>query len=253
MNAFMRNHREIGAVLSMAGLITIVASGCGGATTPKTSTGSATSSTATAHATAQATASPAQATLTGTKLNSRLLSARDLPPGFTLYAPGLRNTADGIQQDSSSPVPASQVCARLTGTSWIDVGGISGATLAEREYDNKGRTETIGEEIDTFTGTDAQKVMSGLWTAFGHCKAFTQNYSGMQAQTTTVRAKLADVGNQAIKAVETSPTFQGGTTLVAIRIGNAIVTCIYSSMHSDLGAPALGWAERIGQRIEAAS
>jgi len=146
-------------------------------------------------------------------------------------------------------MPTSQWCDRLTGTSWIAVAGIDGATWAQREYVNSGKTETIGEEIDTFTGTDGKKVMAELWKAFGHCKTFTQDYSNMQARTTTVRTRLHGIGSQAMKAVETSPTFLGGTTLVAIRVGNAIVTCIYSSEHSDLGASAVTWAERIGKRL----
>jgi hypothetical protein len=247
LNAIFSSYRGIGATFFLAAFAALAASGCGSASTPKAVTGTTTTPTAAA----QATASPAQATLTGTKLNSMLLSARDLPAGFRPYTPGLRNSADGISPDSSSPVPAGQVCGRLTGTSWIEAAGIDGAAFAEREYNNSGRTETIGEEIDTFDSGDAQKVMSGLWKAFGQCKAFTQDYSGMQARTTTVRAKLPGAGDEAIKAVETSPTFKGGTTLVAIRIGSTIVTCIYSSEHSDLGAPAATWAERIGQRVEA--
>lgn len=244
--AFM--NRRFGVVLSMA-LIVLAAGGCANSGTPKASAGSTTSPTASA----QATASTAKAILTGTKLNSMLLSARDFPAGFTDYKPGARNTADGVSPDSATSIPAKQVCDRLTSTSWIEVGGLDGATFAQREYDNRGRTSTIGEEVDTFDGNDAQKVMSRLWTAFGRCKSFTQAYSGMQAATTTARVKLSVAGAQAIKAVETSPMFKGGTTLVAIRIGNSIVTCIYSSQSSNLGAPAVTWAERIGQRLAAAA
>jgi hypothetical protein len=233
----MNCRRRFGAVAGMASLA-ILAVGCGNATTTAQSTTSA-----------RSTASPASAMLTGTRLDSLLLPAGDLPAGFSLYAPGTRNSAGGITPDTSSGVAASQVCERLTGTSWIEAGGIDGATFAEREYDNQGDTETIGEEVDTFHGSDAQKVMSGLWTAFGHCESFTQKYSGMEAPTKLVRSLVHGAGDQAIKAVETSPTFLGGTTLVAIRIGDAIVTCIYSSSHSDLGAPAVTWAKRIEQRI----
>jgi hypothetical protein len=238
-------NRRTGVVLSVAGLITGIVSGCGHSPAPTATPGSPTARTASA----RATASPAQAILTGTKLNSMLLLARDFPRGFTIHAPGTRNTAGSIASDSPATIPASQVCDRLTGTSWIEAGGLDGATFAEREYDNHGDTATIGEEIDTFDGSDAQKVMSRLWTAFGRCKSFTQDYSGMQAPTRTVRVKLSGAGDQAIKAVETSPVFKGGTTVAAIRVGKSIVTCIYSSLDSDLGAPAVTWAERIAQRV----
>jgi hypothetical protein len=244
--------RRIAAVLSMAGMIILAVSGCGKSGTPQTSTGSGTTAAATSPATVQATSTP-KPPPTGTKLNSLLLNASAFPAGFAIITSGTRNSADSTAPDSPSPMPTSQWCIRLAGTSWIDIGGITGATWAEREYENSSKTESIGEEIDTFTGTDAKTVMAELWKVFGHCKTFTENYSGMAGRTTTVRHKLPGVESQAIKLVETSPTFLGGNTLVAVRVGNAIVTLVYSSEHSDLGSPAVTWAERIGRRLKAAS
>ncbi|MGD0246408.1 MAG: hypothetical protein ABSB59_39605 [Streptosporangiaceae bacterium] len=216
------------SIISTAGLIVLAVTGCGnGGSTSQVST-RATIPAATEHATSSPTSQPLP---TGTKLNSLLLNKGSFPAGFSVIAANTRNTADSTSPDSPGPMPASQWCNRLTGTSWIAVGGIDSASWAQREYINSAKTETIGEE--------------------SHCKSFSQTYSGMQARTTAVRSKLPGVGSQAIKLVETSPTFIGGTTLVAIRVGNAIVTTIYSSQHSDLGSPAVTWAERVAKRLPA--
>jgi len=247
VNSFS-HRRRLASIISTAGLIVLAVTGCGnGGSTSQVSTRATIPA-----ATEQATSSPTSQPLpTGTKLNSLLLNKGSFPAGFSVIAANTRNTADSTSPDSPGPMPASQWCNRLTGTSWIAVGGIDSASWAQREYINSAKTETIGEEIDTFTGTDEVTVMAGLWKAFGHCKSFSQTYSGMQARTTAVRSKLPGVGSQAIKLVETSPTFLGGTTLVAIRVGNAIVTTIYSSQHSDLGSPAVTWAERVAKRLPA--
>lgn len=95
--------------------------------------------------------------------------------------------------------------------------------------------------------------MSGLWQAFGHCAAFTDHYNGMTLSTTLVRSRLHAVGDAAIKAVETSSAYTGGVTLVAIRMGNTVVTCLYSSSNTDKGAAAVPMAEKIADGVQSAS
>jgi hypothetical protein len=60
------------------------------------------------------------------------------------------------------------------------------------------------------------------------------------------------VGDQAYDAVQTSPAYLGGTTLVAIRVGNVIVTCLDSSSGNDKGSAALKYAERIATKVRSA-
>jgi hypothetical protein len=179
-----------------------------------------------------------------------VLAASMLPAGFKLDTQGARNTGASVAPDSSSPVPASKVCGLLTGTSWILAAGEDSATFAQNDYLDAGHTQEVAQEIDTFTGTDATKVMSGLWKAFGRCQAFTQKYNGMTARTTLVRSRPTSAAYAAIEAVQTSPTFTGGTTLVAIRTGNAIVTVLYSAASHDKGGAAVTLAEEIAQRVQ---
>jgi hypothetical protein len=70
--------------------------------------------------------------------------------------------------------------------------------------------------------------------------------------STLTRSRLHGAGDEAIKAVIVSPVFQGGETLVAVRMGSHVITTLYSSSGSDLGSPAVGYARQIAHRLQAA-
>ena len=196
-----------------------------------------------------ASPSPSASPINGAMLNLLLLPAGSMPAGYRLDPSGTLNSGPNLPQDMPQPVPASQVCAKLTGTAWILAGGVEAADFAENDYANASRTAEIAQEIDLFRPGDAAKVMSRLWLAFGQCHSFTQQAAGSSAQVTLVRSQLPGVGDEAIKAVTTASLFLGGTTLVAIRVGDAIVTCLDSSPGNDEGAGAVALAERIAQAI----
>src|SRR6202035_3125418 len=110
----------------------------------------------------------------------------------------------------------------------------------------------VFEEIATFTGDDAQKVMATLWQQFGKCSSFSYESNGTTAASTLTRSRVPGEGGDAAKAVIVSPVFEGGQTLAVIRVGSQIITTLDSSPGSDLGSPAVGYAERIAQRLRAA-
>lgn len=239
---------KLAAGAGLAALAVVAASGCGSG-----SAGSGPAAPGSAAAAAvKATPSPAQTILTGTKLASLLPPASALPAGFTLNPQYTRNSVDAVVPDSSSPLPSGQVCQRLTATAWIATAGITGATFAENDYGDASKAQEIALEIDAFHGDDAQKVMTGLWAVFGRCQAFTYSASGMTVSTKLVRSRLAGAGDEGIKAVLTAPVFDGGETLAAIRVGNTIVTSLYSSSHSDLGAAAVSMAGTLATKLRSA-
>ena len=196
-------------------------------------------------------ASPS-ATLDGNTLYSLLLPTSAMPKGFRIDSSGTRNSGQALPQDASQPVSAKQACNLLTGTSWILAGGINSSDFAENDYTNTGKTEEIAQEVDFFQPGDATKVMSRLWQVFGRCRSFTQQAAGTTAKTSMTRARLRKVDNGGIKAVQLSPVLDGGTTLVAIRVGDAVVTCLDSSAGSDDGAAAVTLAKHIAQRVRTA-
>lgn len=240
----------------LVGVVLLAAGGCGGSssTTPPAagSTAAPVSSPATSAASGTSAAASASdpTALSGSTLKTLLLPASMLPAGFKPDATGARNTGDAVGQDSASPVAASKFCGLLTGTSWILAAGVDSATFAQNDYLDAGRTQEIAQEIDTFSAADATKVMAGLWQAFGRCRDFTQKYNGANAKTTLVRSRPTSAAYAAIEAVQTSPTFSGGTTLVAIRSGNAIITVLYSASSHDKGGAAVTLAEGIAQRVQ---
>lgn len=226
--------------------------GCSAGSSSTTHSGAAPSTSGSASTSASASArasSPAQALPDGTQLESALLSASAMPAGFKLDTSGERNTGSEMPADSSAPVPASQLCDALTATSWIRVAGIQTSAFAQNDYVNSAKTAEIAQEADTFTGDDAQRAMTAIWQVFGKCSTFTQTSGGTTATYTTTRKQLPGVGDDAIEAVQTSPAYYGGTTLVAIRVGNVIVTTMDSSPGSDNGSAAVGYAERIAKNL----
>jgi hypothetical protein len=237
-------HLKLAASAGLAALAVLAASGCG--------SGSAAPGPSTSAAAVKATPAPAQTILTGTRLRSLLPPASALPAGFKLNPQYTRNSVDAVVPDTSSPLPPGQVCRRLSATAWIATAGITGATFAENDYGNASNTEEIALEIDAFHGQDAQKVMTGLWAVFGRCQAFTYSANGMTVSTKLVRSRLAGAGDEGIKAVLTAPVFDGGMTLAAIRVGDTIVTSLYSSSHSDLGAAAVSMAGTLATKIHSA-
>jgi len=174
-----------------------------------------------------------------------------MPNGYVADSSTTRYDGQALPQDVPSPLPASQECGALAQTASIRAAGINTADFAQATYANQSRTAMITEEIDAFQGADARNAMTALWHAFGLCKTFDQEYAGVAAPTSLTRSALRGTW-PGIKAVEISPTYEGGLTLVFIRVGYAIVTVLDSSTGSDDGSAAISMAERLADRLAAA-
>lgn len=220
--------------------------GCSSASSSTTAT-----SAPSPHTSASASSS-APASLTGTQLGAALLPAAAMPHGFKLDPSNSRNTGDSTPGDTTQQVSPGQQCLLLDGTSWITATGISAGSFAQNDYLNGDKTAEIAQEADAYSGGDAQHVMAVLWQVFGRCAHYTDNSGGTSAAVTMTRSKLSGVGDQAYEAVQTSPAFYGGNTLVAIRVGNVIVTCYVTSPGNDKGSAALRYAESIAAKVHSA-
>ena len=229
---------RLGCAIAVTGLVALTATACGGG-----SGGSGTGS---------GTASAKPKILTGTRLAGLLLPAADMPKGFALDPDATRNSMDAIEDRSTAPVPADKVCEMFVQTSSISAAGIGSATFAQSDYADHGHTQEIAQEIDFFHPGDAQKVMAELRKALARCASFTYKQSGMTVKTKIVTTAIPGVADDGLKAVSTSPIFQGGGTLAAIRTGDAVVTVLYSSRHSDKGTAAVTWAKRIADGVRSA-
>ena len=224
--------------LGLAAALAFLIAGCAAA-----SPSAATASLSSAHAT--------PTVLSGPQLSRILLPATSLPKGYKAGS-ATRNTGSQLAADTAHPMPASQVCQAFTQSSYVRAAGITTDDWAESDYLNADQTQEVLQEIDIFTGTDAQKAMTTLWQEFGKCSSFSYPSNGATASSTLTRSRLPGQGNDAMKAVIVSPLFEGGETLAAIRVGSQIITTLYSSTGKDLGSPAVGYAEQIAQRLRAA-
>lgn len=242
-----------GLTAAASSLLVLAVAGCG--FIGHTATGQAsTESTHVASSPSTAASSrPSARPLDGATLNSLLLPASAMPAGFRIDPSGSRNAAQALPQDTFQPVPNSRVCGVLNGTSWIAAGEIGAADFAQNDYANASKTAEVAQEVDAFQPGDAEKVISRLWRVFGYCRTFTMPANGTTASVSLTRHRLAGVGDQAIGAVWATSAFLGGTSLVAIRIGDAIVTVLVSSAGSGKGAAtAVATAKRVAERVRAA-
>ena len=201
---------------------------------------------------ARPSATPSATALSGPQLAGILLAAKSMPSGYKVDPSGTRNTGSQLPSDTAQPVPASQVCQAFTQTSYIRAAGINTNDFAQTSYLTADQSQEIAEEIDIFTGTDAQRAMTTLWQEFGKCSSFSYPSNGTTASSTLTRSRLPGEGDDAVKAVIVSPVFQGGETIAVIRVGAQIITTLDSSSGKDLGSPAVGYAEQIAQRLRAA-
>jgi hypothetical protein len=197
-------------------------------------------------------ATPSATALSGPRLAGILLPASSMPNGYKLNPSMTRNTGSQLPSDTAQPIPASQVCQAFLQTAYIRAAGIDAGDFAQSDYISADQSQEIAEEIDIFTGSDARKAMTKLWREFGKCSSFSYQSKGTTVSSTLTRSRLPGVGDGAIKAVIMSPVFEGGETLVAIRMGSQIITTLDSSSGKDLGSPATGYAEQIAQRLRAA-
>jgi hypothetical protein len=202
-----------------------------------------------AAAAAPSPSDPNAGLLTGTKLKSLLVT--DMPPGFSLDSTGSVDTGDSYQQPSAAPAAATPDCTRLTATAWIGLAGLGAVSFAQNDYLDSAKNE-IAQEIDVYQGTTAQTVMTRLKQVFAACATFKSTEQGMAATVHVVTSAAPDLGPDAIKAVQSSPSWQGGTTLVAARVDNAVVTAFYSSSTSTKGAQVVGLATQIVQQLKTA-
>lgn len=238
----------------LAGLLAAAVAGCGAAG----SSGAVAAASATSSASSTSSASPAApaapatpAALDAQALDTKLLQLGDMPKGFVANPSATRYDGEALPDDLKTPVDGAKVCQLLSDTSWISASGLTTEDFAQADYGNTAKTEEISEEVDAFQGADAQKAMTGLWQTFGRCGTFTTSYGGMTASMALGKAMISGKWT-GVKAVELSPSFVGATSLVAIRVGYAIVTVLDSAETSDGGAAAVAMAEKIASRVQAA-
>jgi hypothetical protein len=193
-----------------------------------------------------AAADPDAGLLTGAELKSMLAPGSWFPAGFTADPTGSVNTGSSYQQPSPAAAGAPD-CQRLDGTAWVVLGGVGSVSFAQDDYIDQSTSEQYAQEIDVFTGTGAQQVMTGLRNLSHTCPSFQD-----QQTSSTVSVKLRKgprLGEDALTFLLDSPRWQGGTALEAVRIGSAVITVLYSADSGTGRAQATRLASAIAAKL----
>ncbi|WP_329494332.1 hypothetical protein [Kitasatospora herbaricolor] len=231
----MRLHTPAAGLLAVAVLplaLTACSSSTPRAAAPAPATTAAAPATPAAAPSATPSATPAAADpnaglLTGTQLKALLApAAAAFAGGFAIDAASTRDTGDTYQLPAVTDVPTPD-CTRLGGTSWTEITGIAGVSFAENAYIDKNDSAESAQEIDVYRDKTAQTVVGALGKLSLACPGYTDPQTN--GKVTVAEKALPAVGDEAYVITLTSPDWKGGTTLVAARVGTAVVTVLASS------------------------
>lgn len=233
-------HVILGSLCAMA---VVGLAACSSATTSDSAAAPSTSATAKG----AAPADPNAGLPTGTKLATMLLPAGAMPSALKLDAADSRNTGSVFAAPSTATVSQSQACAALGATSWVSATGIESGSFAQNDYDDS-YNDMFAQEVDAFRGNDATTVMADVQHIFTECKTFKTTQSGSSYPENLSWKALPGVGDQAVQAVITSPDLDGGTTLVAVRVGNLVATTLYNDQNTT-GSAGVALTERLAKNL----
>lgn len=189
-----------------------------------------------------APANPDAGLLTGTKLKAALAPASYFASGFALDSQNSRDTGTTYEAPSQSPT-SNPDCTRLGGTSWTDLTGYSGVSFAQNDYVDSSTSAELAQEIDVYQGTTATDVLTALGKLATVCPTYTDAQTS--SKVTVSEKPTTGLGSGAYTITLTDSAWQSGTTLIAARVGTAVVT-VLSTDGSDNGAAA---ATKLTQQV----
>ncbi|MGK5693295.1 hypothetical protein ACSNOJ_10395 [Streptomyces sp. URMC 128] len=207
------------------------------------SSGSSSSGSTTA-AKPAATKDPNANLLTGSQLKKALAPASYFPSGFAAD-PSLARDTGNTYQTPTTKSAAKPHCAGLGSTSWISLTGVEGVSFAQNSYINKNTSAELDQEIDVYRGRTAADVVKDLAKVVAACPNYTDSDTHSTVKVTG--ASTAGLGDGAYTITLTDSAWESGTTLIATRVGTAVVS-VLSTDGSDNGAAS---AKKLTQQIVA--
>lgn len=214
----MRLLRPAATLLAAATLPLALAACSSGAMTASAPGGTA----ATPYA-ARTPANPDAGLLTGTQLKELLEPASYFPPGFRRDPGGTRDTGPHYQRPGTTGAPKPK-CRLLGATSWTSITGIDGVSFAQDDYLDKASSAAIAQEIDVYRGPTAQTVMRKLGAISAVCPSYADAQTSSRAKVREKASRQLGEGGYVITV--TDPAWSSGSTLIAARVGTAVVTVL---------------------------
>jgi len=185
----------------------------------------------------------------GAELKGALLTGKDLPGRYKATSNLQRDSAETYGPPAKTIPPTRASCKELESNLWIEAAGSDSATFAQTGFTDSYGSE-VDAEIESYRGTDARTVMTNLRKLFKICSSFKTTVEGAGVATVKVTTKAGPkVGDGSISAVVTSPVWEGGTTLIAVRVGSEVVSVLSSSAKNNGGATATKMAKVMVARL----
>ena len=110
---------------------------------------------------------------------------------------------------------------------------MEGVSFAQDSHINKNTSAELDQEIDVYRGTTAADVMKDVAKVVAACPNFTD--SDTHTKVTVTGASTTGLGDEAYAITLTDSAWESGTTLIAARVGTAVVS-VLSTEGSDNGA-----------------
>jgi len=187
---------------------------------------------------------------TGPQLAALLPAPAELPRGFRVTADGPQDSGAEFGTDPVSAAPAHPDCGRLEGgNAWVTALGRP-AAFAQTEF-RDGSGSQILAEVDAYRGAQARSVMAGYRRLFAACRTFTYTEGSTHARVSLGAQPGPAAGDESLRAVLRTPSFEGGVTVVVVRVGQLVTTVYDNSTAKDLGAAAVGLATATARRCSA--
>jgi len=184
---------------------------------------------------AKATKDPDAGLMTGTQLKKALAPASFFASGFAADPSTTRDSGGTYAAPAAAGVTKPD-CTKLGGTGWIDITGTTGVSFAQNDYVNKDTSEDIGQEIDVFRGTTATSVLSSLEKIITECPSYSD--SSTHSTVKVLGKSTTGLGDAAYTITSTDTAWTNGTTLIAARVGTALVTVMSTDGHDNGAATA---------------
>ncbi|MCH0562094.1 MULTISPECIES: hypothetical protein [unclassified Streptomyces] len=181
---------------------------------------------------APAVENPNAGLLRGTELKKVLAPASYFPSGFAAQADLTRDTGAHYRAPATKSA-AKPDCTHLGYTGWVDLTGIEGVSFAQSGFINDATSAELDQEIDVYRGDTAADVMKGLAAVVAACPTYHETDPASTVKVTG--AAKGGIGDETYTITLTDSAWESGTTLIAARVGTAVVT-VLSTDGADNGA-----------------
>ncbi|MFF1547996.1 hypothetical protein [Streptomyces sp. NPDC058291] len=193
---------------------------------------------------------PNEGLLTGTQLKKALAPASYFAAGFAVDPESTRDTGDTYRAPATRSA-AKPDCTRFGSTGWIDLSGIEGVSFAQDSYVGKNTSSELDQEVDVYRGTTSTDVMTALTKVVEACPSYPD--ADTKSKVRITGAATPGLGDDAYTITLTDDAWESGSTLIAVRVGTAVVSVLSTDGADNGAASAKKLAEQVVSSLKTAA